>query len=125
MRLLLDTHAALWAFADPGRLSPEARAAIVDRSTAVLISAVTAWEVAIKRRLGRLTFDGDVGALGAATGFDELAITCAHAAAVEELPLLHQDPFDRMLVSQARIEGAVLVTRDEMIPRYGIAVLRA
>lgn len=125
MRLLLDTHAFLWAVGRPGELDPAAREAIEDPDNLVLVSAVTAWEIAIKRGIGKLRFDGSVAEQAALNHFTPLAITVAHAEGVGPLPPLHADPFDRLLVSQALAEQAVLVTRDEAVSAYDVEVLGA
>lgn len=124
MRLLLDTHVLLWALAGR-RLSREAKAAIEDPSNAVLVSAATLWELTIKASLGRLTMPDDLAAVLADEDIEVLAITGAHAFAVGKLPALHRDPFDRLLVAQARAEHLVLVTRDEQLARYDVDVLAA
>lgn len=125
MKLLLDTHALLWAVAAPGVLRDSARSAIVDPRNVVLVSAVSQWEISIKRALGKLTFDGDVREHIARSRFTSLPITFDHAAGVEDLPALHRDPFDRMLVAQAQIEQAILVTRDAAVQGYDVATMTA
>lgn len=121
MRLLLDTHLLLWAAATPGRLSVEARALIENPAAELLFSAVSVWEVAIKNGLGRADFNVDPRLLLQGlreNGYRELSVTAEHAAAVELLPPIHADPFDRLLVAQARIEGLTLLTADEAVGRY-------
>lgn len=125
MRLLLDTHVVLWALADDPTLSEEARAAIVAGRNTVLVSAASAWEIAIKKTLGKLRAPDDFEEQLAAHRLEPLPVSVAHALAVEELPHHHSDPFDRLLVAQARAEGLTLVTRDSRLPRYGIATVRA
>lgn len=125
MRLLLDTHAFLWAVGSPATLQADARGAVADPGNLVLVSAVTAWEIAIKRHLGKLTFEGSVSEHVAANRFTVLPIDLAHAEGVEALPALHGDPFDRLLISQALIEDATIVTRDPKVDAYDIAVLPA
>lgn len=120
MRLLLDTHALIWAAADPQRLPLFVRTALVDNNNVVAVSAASAWEIAIKRATGRLRFplvDEDLLARG---GFRALPIEIRHAAAVESLPQHHFDPFDRMLLAQAQTDDYLLVTRDPAMHRYGI-----
>ena len=125
MNLLLDTHALLWWLKDDGTLSAAARAAIRDGANSVHVSAATAWEIAVKRALGKLdTADNIEGALSA-NGFEALPITVAHALAAGALPTHHSDPFDRMLVAQAQLEGLTIVTRDKRIMAYRVAVLAA
>lgn len=123
MRLLLDSHVFLWWLADDGRLSAAARAAIVDSRSIVHISAATIWELAIKAALGRLDTGGaDLAEEIAANGFFELPISSRHAAAAGALPRHHDDPFDRMLIAQARTEELVLVTRDRAFRAYEVAI---
>ena len=112
MRLLLDTHALLWALADPDRLNDTARDALRDGRNVVLVSAVSAWELAIKQAAGKLRAPDDLLEVVDATGFDWLPISAQHALLAGALPPLHRDPFDRMLVAQARQESLIIVTRD-------------
>jgi len=122
LRLLLDTHVALWALTDDPRLSQRARALIADPENDVLVSAASVWEVAIKHALGR----GDMPISGdqaldwfRQAGYQLLPIAPEHAAAVEHLPDHHRDPFDRMLVAQATAEPLRLLTHDPLVLRYG------
>jgi PIN domain nuclease of toxin-antitoxin system len=125
MNLLLDAHALLWWLADDPGLSQEARTAIGAAENAVYVSAVTAWEIAIKRALGKLEAPEDLDVAVSASGFQELPITIAHALAAGQLPNHHKDPFDRMLVAQAQLENLILITRDERIVRYALPTIRA
>ena len=125
MRLLLDTHVVLWWLDDPLLLSQAARGAIASPNNQVLVSAAVCWEIAIKRRLGKLTAPADVRGALQVCGFDELDITPAHALATESLPLHHRDPFDRILVAQTLLEGAMLVSRDPLMLAYGIPTITA
>lgn len=123
--LLLDTHLLLWAAAEPGRLSVEAAALIEDEANALVFSAASLWEVAIKAGLGRADFTVDAGVLRRGlvdNGYRELAVTAAHACAVASLSPIHRDPFDRMLVAQALVEGMTLVTADAGLRGYPGAV---
>lgn len=122
MKLLLDTHAVLWWQIEDPRLSTNARRAIA-RADLVFVSAVSAWEVAIKTALGRLRLDEPFAVNVAADDFTELPVTFVHAARLNGLPAHHADPFDRMLVAQAMVEGATLVTRDSALGAYGVQVL--
>jgi PIN domain nuclease of toxin-antitoxin system len=129
MRLLLDTHIALWAIADSPRLSGKARRLIDDPDNQIVISAATIWEISIKHALA-CGGPNDMPISGAEAlgyfrdaGFEILPISPAHAAAVEELPPLHADPFDRMLVAQASVERMRLVSGDADIARYGVDVV--
>lgn len=122
MRLLLDTHVAIWFAEDSSHLSAAANTALDDPQNVLLLSAVVPWEIAIKRSLGKLTATDDYLELLAA-GAVELPVTAAHARAVEQLPHHHGDPFDRMLVAQAQHEDAAIVTADERIARYDVHVV--
>ena len=124
-RLLLDTHAFLWALESPGVLVSPAREAIANPRNAVYVSAASVWEVAIKRALNKLRGPPHLIEAIGTVGFSELPITAFHAEQAGSLPLHHTDPFDRMLVAQAQAEGLILVTRDANIPRYGIRTLAA
>ena len=126
MNLLLDTHAFLWAIDNHPNLSPKAREAIVDGNNIVLISAATAWEIAIKKAIGKLKLpEGDYFQELKLHRFMPLDITTEHALAVEGLPPHHKDPFDRMLIAQAQIEKLTLVTRDQRIKVYDVSVIEA
>ncbi|MBI3344918.1 MAG: type II toxin-antitoxin system VapC family toxin [Gammaproteobacteria bacterium] len=121
MRLLLDTHVLLWWLADDRRLVRRTRQIIADPNNAIFVSAASIWEIAIKAGLGRLKVDVDVLASGLeANGLMSLPIAAAHAAAVFHLPLLHRDPFDRMLIAQALTEKLQLVTRDPQFAEYDV-----
>lgn len=125
MRLLLDTHVALWALADSPRLSEEARQLILDPGNEVFYSAATVWEIAIKHALARagMPVSGDEAArLFRASGHIELPVTAAHAAATERLPPHHADPFDRILVAQSIVEPLRLLTHDRQLLLYGASV---
>lgn len=124
MTLLLDTHVVLWWRQDSRRLGPGARRAIA-RAAVVYVSAASAWEVSIKAAMGRLTLADPFERHVEEAGFDPLPITFAHAAEMARLPGIHTDPFDRMLVAQARVERLVLVTHDETIARYDVETLLA
>ncbi len=125
MNLLLDTHAFLWWLQDNRNLGRESRAAIVDPDNRVFVSAATAWEIAVKRSSGRLEAPGDVGEWIETNGFDALPIEVAHAVASAELPKHHADPFDRLLIAQAVLEGFVLMARDDEIDKYDVEILDA
>jgi PIN domain nuclease of toxin-antitoxin system len=125
VRLLLDTHALLWWLADDTHLGPRARQAIATPTNLVFVSAATAWEIAVKRALGRLVAPGDIEEWLAASNFQPLPIQIAEAVASAELPLHHRDPFDRLLVAQAQIGRMTIVTGDDEIASYGVTVLSA
>jgi PIN domain nuclease of toxin-antitoxin system len=124
VRLLLDTHVLLWWLADHPALAPAAAAAI-EREPEVYVSAASAWEIAIKRALGKLEAPDDLAAVVGENDFRELRVGFGYAAVAGALPRHHDDPFDRMLVAQARQEGLTVVTADPRIGRYGVPVLAA
>jgi PIN domain nuclease of toxin-antitoxin system len=126
LRLLVDTHVFLWWRGDDPQLGEVERQAIRDGQNDVFLSAASIWEIAIKHSLGRLQIPEPASAAGVRLGFEPLPISFAHAEAAALLPPLHRDPFDRMLVAQARAEGLTLVTRDPAIRAYpGVAFLPA
>lgn len=121
MKLLLDTHVLLWAAGQPERLSAQATELIQDSGNEPLFSAASLWEIAIKCGLGRPDFRVDPHLLRRGlieNGYRELPIDSRHAVAVNDLPPIHKDPFDRMLVAQSRVEGILLLTSDELVARY-------
>ena len=124
MRLLLDTHALLWWLAGDGQLSLRARRVIADRRHEVLVSAASAWEVTTKHRLGKLPMAGplavDFGREVRRQGFLPLAISMEHAQVAGALPNHHRDPFDRVLVAQAREERLALVSNEAVFDDYGV-----
>lgn len=125
MNLLLDTHLLLWAASEPKRLSAKARALLLDPSNHLAFSSASLWEISIKRGLDRADFNVDPRRLWRmllVNGYRELPITCEHTIAVNDLPLLHKDPFDRILVAQARVEGLTLLTADKAVAKYGEGV---
>lgn len=118
MRILLDTHLLLWALAEPEKLSVTTRKRL--DVAEVFVSAASVWEVSIKVALGKLEADpSELLAAIEPAGFELLPITGLHAAAVAALPLLHRDPFDRMLAAQARTEPLILLTNDTVLEQYG------
>jgi PIN domain nuclease of toxin-antitoxin system len=124
LRLLLDTHVLLWWLADDPALSKQARALIANEPE-VFASAASAWEIAIKRALGKLQAPEDLLSVLEAGGIRGLPIDFQHAAVAGALPRHHDDPFDRMLVAQAQREGLTLLTSDPRISRYAVTVLPA
>jgi len=121
MKLLIDTHLLLWAAGEPERLSHAARALIEDPHHELLFSAASLWEVAIKSTLGRGDFRVEPRLLRRGlldNGYCELAISSEHAVAIEALPPIHKDPFDRILVAQSVVEGITLLTSDPVVARY-------
>lgn len=124
MKLLLDTHAVLWWRTNDPQLGRAARRAIASAET-VFVSSASAWEVAIKTALGKLRLPGPFEAGVDESGFTKLPVTFAHAAAVATLPPHHTDPFDRMLIAQAIVEGCTVVTSDPKFEVYRIPLLLA
>lgn len=125
MDLLLDTHVFLWWDATPDAIADAARAAIRDPENSVFISAASIWEIAIKRQIRRLRFSGSPLHAIERNGFLPLPISPKHAERAGTLPLLHSDPFDRMLVAQAQLASMTLVTADRKIVPYSVAQLWA
>ena len=122
MKLLLDTHLLLWASGEPKKLSITARKLISDTDNELMFSAASVWEVAIKRALGRADFAVDSrlfrrGLLD--NGYVELPVFSAHAVAIEALPPIHKDPFDRLIIAQSLVEGIELITSDATVAQYG------
>jgi PIN domain nuclease of toxin-antitoxin system len=121
MKFLLDTHLLLWAAGKPTRLSATARKLIDAPANELLFSAASVWEVAIKRGLGRSDFQADPRLLRRGlldNGYVELPILSDHVVAIENLPPIHKDPFDRLLVAQATVEGIMLLTADSVVAQY-------
>ena len=121
MKLLLDTHLLLWAAGQPDRLSEQARSLIEAPQNELFFSAASLWEVVIKRTLGREDFKVDARLLRRGlldNGYSELPIGSEHAVAMDSLPPIHKDPFDRILVAQALVEGITLLTADPLVAQY-------
>ena len=127
MKLLLDTHLLLWAAGEPDQLPLSAMTEIENPDNDLVFSAASLWEVAIKRGLGRADFTVDPRLLRRGlldNGYHELAITSEHAVAVDGLPPIHKDPFDRILIAQSIVEGITLLTVDDLVARYPAPVRR-
>lgn len=121
MKLLLDTQLLLWAAGQPQRLSARAKRQLNDPGNELLFSAASMWEIAIKTALGRVDFRVEPRVLRRAlldNGYVELPVTSEHAVSVDTLPPLHKDPFDRLLLAQALVEGITLLTTDAQLARY-------
>lgn len=121
MKLLLDTHLLLWAAGQPARLSTNARALIEAPDNELFFSAASLWEIVIKRSLGRDDFKVDARLLRRGlldNGYSELPIASEHVVAIEGLPPIHKDPFDRVLLAQAQVEGITLLTADPILSQY-------
>jgi PIN domain nuclease of toxin-antitoxin system len=122
LKLLLDTHLLLWAAGQPERLSQDARDVLLKPENMLLYSAASLWEIAIKRGLGRADFQVDLRLLRGGlleNGYEELPVRGEHTLALDTLPALHKDPFDRILIAQARVEQVLLVTSDALLLGYG------
>lgn len=124
-RLLLDTHAFLWWLVDDARLGVNARNEIANQDNQVFISAISIWEIEVKRVLGKLIAPDDLVSAVAEEGFMPLGVTLEHAARAGRLPPIHADPFDRMLIGQALCGDMTIVTQDSEIPKYQSLTLRA
>lgn len=127
MRILLDTHLLLWAAGAPDRLSKQARALLEKPEHTLVFSAASIWEIAIKQGLGRPDFRADAHLLRRGfldNGYQEMPIKSTHAVATLSLPALHKDPFDRILVAQATVEGMTLATSDALVAQYPGPILR-
>jgi PIN domain nuclease of toxin-antitoxin system len=125
VNLLLDTHLLLWAASEPERIPEKTRALLTDPANQLMFSAASMWEITIKNSLDRPDFRVDARRLWRmllVNGYRELPVTSEHTIAVSELPPLHKDPFDRILIAQARVEGVLLLTADRMVAQYGEAV---
>jgi PIN domain nuclease of toxin-antitoxin system len=122
--VLIDTHALLWADAEPRRLSVRARTLIESFSTEVFVSAASAWEIATKVRIGKLpqaaVFSAEMPRRVEMLGFSPLAVTLEHALRAGQLPETHKDPFDRMLIAQAQAENLALISNERVFDGYGI-----
>lgn len=125
MNLLLDTCVLLWWLDDPNLLSKEALTAIEDPDNQIIVSVVSAWEIAIKKALGKLEAPENLKEMIADSEFELIPIDYEHAWQVKDLPSHHRDPFDRLLVSQAKIEHLTLVTRDLKLKAYNAPILEA
>lgn len=121
MKVLLDTHLLLWAAGQPDRLSADARALIESAENELFFSSASLWEIVIKRGLGRVDFKVDARLLRRGlldNGYSELPIASEHVVAIEGLPPIHKDPFDRVLLAQAQVEGITLLTADPTLAQY-------
>jgi PIN domain nuclease of toxin-antitoxin system len=123
LRLLLDTHALLALLSSDYPLSSKAEEAMEKANTQLLVSVVSVWEIAIKRAIGKLETPEDLLARIDETETEMLTITASHANATCELPLHHSDPFDRLLIAQAKLEGCAILTRDRAFVAYGVPVV--
>ncbi|MCY3972180.1 MAG: type II toxin-antitoxin system VapC family toxin [Acidobacteria bacterium] len=124
-RLLLDTHAFLWCLSETGRLRVASRNAIEDPRNEIFVSAVTAWEITVKRLKGKMEAPDNLAAMVDEKGFAHLPLTFHHAELAARLPRHHKDPFDRFLIAQAQAERLTVVTRNAHFPLYGVRTVRA
>jgi PIN domain nuclease of toxin-antitoxin system len=127
MKLLLDTHVFIWMESQPAKLSSKAQTALEDESNSLLLSVASVWEMQIKVQLGKLKFTFPLQQVIAAqqevNGIEVLPIQLMHTFALDNLPLHHKDPFDRMLLVQAQVENAVLVSQDSLFSQYPVQIL--
>jgi len=126
VKLLLDTHLLLWAAGAPEKLSDSARSLLLDETNSLFFSSASIWEIVVKRVLGREDFRVDPSRLRrllVTNGYAEIFVTSDHALAIDRLPSLHKDPFDRVLIAQARAEGMLLVTVDALVTKYGEGIM--
>jgi PIN domain nuclease of toxin-antitoxin system len=124
MKLLLDTHVLLWALGAPSKIPPRTRAKLESRSNTVYASVASAWEIEIKRSLGKLKAPDDLEEQLRAASIEELPCRGSHVRALRSLPPIHRDPFDRMLIAQALAESLVLVTGDDVVASYSVRTIR-
>ncbi len=125
MNLLLDTHILIWALENNPALSDKAREAIIDGRNMVFVSAASVWEISIKTAMGKLEVPNNLIEEIAIHRFTQLSMNFEHAKLAGELPDIHKDPFDRMLIAQAMIEKLTMVTQDNRIPKYGVSLLKS
>jgi PIN domain nuclease of toxin-antitoxin system len=127
MKYLLDTHAFLWFVTDDDRLSSKAKSIIQNSNNEIYFSAASAWEISIKAKLGRLKLGGDLESFIieqlTENSFGPLAITVSHSLYTEKLPQIHKDPFDRIMISQSKVENMVMITRDKEIGEYKVSTV--
>jgi len=127
MKLLLDTHAFIWWDSEPNRVSPNAFVQCQDRANELWLSVASVWEVQVKLQLGKLRLSLPLAKLiesqQQTNGLQVLPITLAHVLALEQLPDHHKDPFDRLLIAQANVEGAVLISHDPLFAKYAVKVV--
>ncbi|MGH7821237.1 MAG: type II toxin-antitoxin system VapC family toxin [Candidatus Binatia bacterium] len=121
MKLLLDTHALVWALADPAKLPARIRDDVREPANEVFVSPANIWEIAIKHALGKIDAEAEAIATAAAeSGFKELPVRIPHTVRIASLPAIHRDPFDRLLIAQALVEELTLATRDRVFRSYGV-----
>lgn len=121
----MDTHVLLWWLTEPEKITQKARKIISDRKEHISVSCASLWEMAIKKGLGRLIIPNNLVEVITSEGFDIIPVTAEDALFVSDLPDIHNDPFDRMLVAQSKINDYVLITKDKIIPKYPIVIMKA
>lgn len=124
-RVLLDTHSLLWWLADHSSLGEKSRKIISDERNDIFVSAVSAWEISIKKSKGLLKAPDNIDSIVEDEGFSKLSISLFHGEQAGNLENIHRDPFDRMLIAQAKAEGLELMTAEKIIPKYGLKVIDA
>ena len=122
---MLDTHAFLWWLGDDPRLGPKARGLIANANNQIFVSAATAWEISIKKSIGKLEAPDDLDTVAEEEGFEKMPISFFHGERAGDLPQHHRDPFDRMLVAQSQAEGLEIITADDAIARYAVKIISA
>ncbi len=125
MKFLLDTHSLLWTIFEPDKLSPEAQGIIGDRDNIICVSLISLWEISIKQNIGRLDIPKEFFEVVRNGGFEMLPLTIPQIEQYRMLPLHHRDPFDRMLIVQARQQKLILITRDLEMSKYDVKIVRA
>ena len=125
MNYLLDTHVILWWLTDPKNISSKAQKIIANKEERIYLSSASCWEMAIKKSIGRLKFPTNILEILTSGGFEVIPITATESLSVADLPYIHQDPFDRLLIVQAKLNDMILITRDETIMQYPVVTLRA
>lgn len=125
MQYLLDTHVVLWWFTTPEKINTKARKIIRDKSNTIFLSSASFWEMAIKKSLGRLTLPHNLIEAVAAESFKILPIMPEESLGVADLPLLHSDPFDRLLIVQAKLHDLIIITKDSKIGQYPVVIMKA
>ena len=125
MKYLLDTHSLLWTIFEPDKLSAEAQEIILDQNNIICVSLISLWEISIKQNIGRLDLPEEFFEVVSQGGFEMLSLTISQIEQYRTLPLHHRDPFDRMLIIQARRQKLILITRDSEISKYDVEIVKA
>ncbi|NJL53613.1 MAG: type II toxin-antitoxin system VapC family toxin [Hydrococcus sp. SU_1_0] len=125
MKFLLDTHSLLWTIFEPDKLSTKAQEIIIDHNNIICVSLISLWEISIKQNIGRLDIPQEFFEVVSKGGFEMIELTMEQIAKYRTLPLYHRDPFDRMLIVQARQQKLIFITRDSEISKYDIEIIKA